>query len=394
MAGTKRCCVRGALLVAGFAAGCGDEPDGRAMATLDPTGITGMTGVGTGDTDDTTGGDETSAGTGAKLDVSAMSAGDEGGGPGECESLIDEADVGPRPQDIIVVIDNSGSMEEEAGFVQQYMNSFSIQIEAAAIDSHIILISAYPTDDAGVCIDPPLGAGGCPTMDSNPPGFVHINSSVGSNDALQKIIAHYPDYSAYLRQTAVTHIVAVTDDDSDLGAPDFISQMAGLSPHLSEFVFHGIIAPEDLVQACLNGTACCGLAADQGTVYQQLIATTGGVEGNLCEQQFQPIFEAVAQQVIGGATLSCSWEIPEPPPGEEFDKDEVNVEFDDGEGGTLEIGRVEDPSECGAVVDGWYYDDPVEPSVIIACPQTCDKIQGFAQASIAVIFGCATVPAG
>ncbi len=170
--------------------------------------------------------------------------------------------------------------------------------------------------------------------------------------------------------------------------------MAGLSPHLSEFKFHGIIAPEDVLNACLNGTTCCGLAADQGTVYQQLIATTGGVEGNLCEQQFQPIFEAVAQQVIGGATLSCSYEIPPPPPGETFDKDEVNVEFDDGSGGMLQIGRVDDASQCGGVTDGWYYDNLVDPSVIITCPQTCEKIQGFAQASIAIIFGCATVPAG
>jgi hypothetical protein len=373
-------------------AACSDD-SGREQGSFSPTGITGV-GV-TGDLDESTGDfDQTAGGTGPKLDVEAMSAGDEGGGPGSCESLVDEAEVGPKPQDILVVIDNSGSMSEEADFVQQYMNSFSIQIEAANIDSHIVLISGYPDQGAGVCIDPPLGSGGCPGEDNNPPDFVHIGVPINSHDALQQIIANYPSYSQYLRQTAVTHVVVISDDNSDLSAPDFIAQMAGLSPHLSDFVFHGIIAPEDPIQACLNGTTCCTLAAEQGTVYQQLINTTGGVEGNLCEQQFQPIFQAVAQQVIGGATLSCSWEIPEPPPGESFDKDEVNIEFDDGQGGTLQIGRVDDPSLCGGVPDGWYYNDPVSPSVIHACPQTCTKLQGFAQASIAIIFGCATIPAG
>lgn len=383
------------LALAVMLLGCGDD-DAREMGTFTQTGLTGVSGVtgdGPEDDDSTSGGFDDSGGTGPKLDVEAMSAGDEGG-PNGCESLVDEANVGPKPQDIIVVVDNSGSMSAEADFVQAQMNSFSVQIGAANIDSHIVLLSAYPTSDAGVCIDPPLGSGGCPADDNNAPEFVHINASIGSNDALQQIISRYPEYSQYLRQTAVTHIVVVTDDDSDLGAPEFISQMAGLSPHLAEFKFHGIIAPEDLIQACLSGTTCCGLAADQGTVYQQLIATTGGVEGNLCEQQFQPIFQAVAQQVIGGATLSCSWEIPPPPAGEAFDKDEVNIEFDDGQGGTLQIGRVDDPSLCGGVVDGWYYDDPNAPSVINVCPQTCTKLQGFAQAEIAIIFGCATIPAG
>lgn len=384
------------LVPLSFSVACGDDPD------RDPTGplSTSLTAA-SADTDDdgmnddtADGGDDGGSG-GTKLDVgNGMADGGDGPGPSECNALVDEADVGPRPQDIIVVIDNSGSMSEEAAFVQAQMNSFSIQIAAANVDSHIVLISAYPTDDAGVCIEPPLGIGGCPATDSNPPDFVHVNSSVGSNNALSKIIEHYPDYSQYLRQTAVTHVVVVTDDDSDLGAQDFISQMAGLSPHLTEFTFHGIIAPEDLIQSCLAMTSCCGLAADQGSVYQALIAMTGGVEGNLCEQQFQPIFQAVAQQVIGGATLSCSYEIPPPPPGESFDKDEVNIEFDDGQGGTLEIGRVDDPGLCGGVSDGWYYDNPDDPSVIVVCPQTCDKIQGFAQASIAIIFGCETIPAG
>ena len=391
----KRIWILGVAAMLAGAGACGEDDGGRDTGVL-PTGVTNGSNGTVGDDDDDTEGDDDDDDDGLKLDVGDMADGTAGDdGPGECESLTDVAEVGQRPQDIIVVIDNSGSMSAEAGFVQAQMNSFSVQIEAANVDSHIVLISAYPTDDdAGVCIEPPLGAGGCPGADSNPPEFFHVNSGVGSNNALQKIIDHYPDYSQYLRQTAVTHVVVVTDDDSDMSAANFIGAMAGLSPHLTEFVFHGIIAPEDPFQACVNMTTCCGLAAEQGSVYRNLIQTTGGVEGNLCEQQFQPIFQAVAQQVIGGATLACSYEIPPAPEGETFDKDEVNVEFDDGQGGTLEIGRVDDAAGCGAVTDGWYYDNPDDPAVIITCPQTCDKIQGFESASIAILFGCATIPAG
>ena len=85
--------------------------------------------------------------------------------------------------------------------------------------------------------------------------------------------------------------------------------------------------------------------------------------------------------------------IPPPPDGMDFDPDQVNVEFDDGAGGILDIGRVESPAECAGVTDGWYYDDPMAPTRIIVCPQTCTKIQGFDMASISIKFGCATIPA-
>lgn len=330
---------------------------------------------------------------GVLLDV--VGAG-EGGGNNECDEIVDEAELGPRPQDIIFAIDTSGSMFQEAAFVREQMNSFSIQIEAAHVDQRIILLAEYPfLIGPGVCIDPPLGSGGCPDTDSNPPKFLHVpGSQIASNDALLRIIEHYPDYSPFLRQDAVTHVVVVSDDNSLLSAADFTAQFTALSPNLANFVAHGIISSEDPEASCAAGTACCQLAAKRGTVYQELIAQTGGVEGNLCDQAFQPVFQAVAKQVIGGASLACSYEIPPPPQGETFDQDQVNVDFADGEGGTLSLGRVDAVSDCAGVADGWYYDNLVDPTLIQVCPQTCEKIQGFAAGSIAIKFGCATIPAG
>lgn len=347
----------------------------------------------TDDTNNDDGDDDDGDDGGVLLD---LNAGDEGNGNNGCDEIVDKADLGPRPQDIIFAIDTSGSMIQEAAFVQEQMNSFSIQIEAANVDPHIVLLAEYPfLISPGICIDPPLGSGGCPDSDSNPPKFIHVpDSDIASSDALQRIIALYPNYAPFLRPNAVTHVVVVSDDNSQLAAQDFSDQFAALSPNLVNFVAHGIIASEDPDASCAAGTNCCALAASQGTVYQELITATGGVEGNLCDQQFQPIFQAVAQQVIGGASLACRYQIPPSPMGETFDKDQVNVEFDDGAGGSLEIGRVDTVADCAGVTDGWYYDDPADPQIIEICPQTCDKIQGFSSASVAIKFGCQTIPAG
>ena len=90
-----------------------------------------------------------------------------------------------------------------------------------------------------------------------------------------------------------------------------------------------------------------------------------------------------------------AWDIPAPPPGETLDPDFVNVVFFPGGGAPPEtIGRVDDASECSMVTDGWYFDDPMNPTKVLVCPQTCTKIQGVQNAKIDIQFGCATVPAG
>jgi len=371
---------------------CGGD-DGRQEATLSDGGSITLSGPGSaGETDPELGDESTGFGeTGSN--PTGVSAGDEGGVVG-CEELVEEADLGPRPQDIIFAVDTSGSMVQEAAFVQNQMNSFSIQIDAANVDARIILLGEYPPffGPGGICIDPPLGSGGCPDSDSNPPEFLHVpDSEVNSTDALQKLVDLYPGYAPMLRPNALPHLVVVSDDNSAMSADDFTDQFSALAENLGNFRFHAIISSDD--PDANDCGSCCFLGASLGSVYQELIAATGGVEGNLCEQEFQPVFAAVAQQVIGGAGLACSYVIPEPDAGETFDRDEVNVEFEDSDGTPLSVGRVDSEAECAGVSQGWHYDDPVDPRRIIVCPQTCDTIRGFDAGKVAIKFGCETIPA-
>ena len=41
--------------------------------------------------------------------------------------------------------------------------------------------------------------------------------------------------------------------------------------------------------------------------------------------------------------------------------------------------------------EGWRYDDPVMPTLIELCPDTCNALKGDNGASIRVVLGCATV---
>lgn len=384
----------GACLGAALFAACGDGRDqddsASSSITLNPTTVSTTTPATDGTTDDTMDSD-----TIGKLDVSGGA--DSSTGVDECQSLDEVAGIGLQPADIIVVVDNSGSMDYEAGLVQNYMNQFSSQIFLANIDAHVVIISAYP-DNTGVCIDPPLGSGGCPLTDNNPPLFTHINDSVGSNDALQKIITHHADWAPVMRATATKHIIVVTDDDSDLSAGDFQTMWAALDPSYVPYQFHAIAATADPILACLAQPPhqCCAISAAVGNEYMDLTGATGGVFGDLCDQEFQPIFDQVAMQVIQGSTLACEYTIPPPPDGETFDPSQVNVEFFDGaDVSLLDLGYVESAAACGGVSHGWYYDDPAAPTTILLCPQTCDSVQGFpAMSRVSIQFGCATVPAG
>jgi hypothetical protein len=332
-----------------------------------------------------------------KLDVGAADSSGTGN-IDECESIDEVAGIGLQPADIIVVVDNSGSMDAEAGFVQASMQPFSTQVFLAGIDAHVVLISADDTSDAGICLPTPLGSGMCPD-DTNLPGYLHVVDSVGSNDGLQKIIQHHATWAPQMRATANKHIIVITDDDSDLSANDFNTMFLALDPTYAGYRAHAIASPEDPVIACLGQTTCCPfgpLSAALSQEYIDLAALTGGLFGNLCEQEFGPIFTAVAEQVIEGSALACEYTIPPVPQGETFDPAQVNVEFFDGGGvSLLDLGYVEGAAACAGVGNGWYYDDPAMPSTILLCPQTCDAVQGFPPMSrVSIKFGCATVPAG
>jgi hypothetical protein len=90
--------------------------------------------------------------------------------------------------------------------------------------------------------------------------------------------------------------------------------------------------------------------------------------------------------------VPCEWGIPPSQTKETIDLDAVNVDVTDRTTQTkLELGKVASEADCAAYANGWYYDDPVAPKRIIACPNVCENVKSF-DAQVDIIVGCAPRP--
>lgn len=375
------------LLCIGLAQAC--SAGGSSSDDDDGSGASGVGGLGFGG----------SAGSGANV----------GGG---CAESVSEAMEGMLPADIIIAVDNSGSMEEEASEVQASMNDFASIITASNIDAHIVMISATSEHQSGICVPVPLGSGSCPA-DDNLPVYRHVQQEVASSNSLELILSTYDQWKDALRPGASRTIAVITDDNSAMSASAFTTALLQLDPSFQGFKFDAIVAPYELTLpfVCINCTQadchlcdpCCGpnsdpfpacidLPAEEGTVYKDLVQQTAGVLGDLCTQDFQPVFQDMATAVVGTAQIACVYDIPDPGGGQTIDVNRVNVDFVPSEGAPAEtIFHVPGgKADCGPN-GGWYYDDPANPTQIIFCDATCAKVQASAAGRVTVTFGCETI---
>lgn len=291
------------------------------------------------------------------------------------------AEHGMAPVDIIWVVDSSGSMDFEEEQVQDNLNAFSTHIAASGVeDYHVILIGSA----SHMTVPPPLGGS---------PDFMHIDDSVGSNEGLEKLIEHYPTYKDFLRPGAVRHFVAVSDDNSDMSAGDFNTALStftdpGFPPYdwstsIYGYTFHSIVAWGDVpFIGCVTG-------ARIGREYLTLTEWTGGIQQKVCLTDWSPIFSALESAIGVVTVLPCAYDIPDPPEGETFNKDKVNVYFYPSGGGEVIIPRVTDPTAC--VEYGWFYDDYDDPTTIHLCPDTCTIVQADTSGTVSIAFGCDTL---
>jgi hypothetical protein len=254
----------------------------------------------------------------------------------------------------------------------------------------------------------------CPD-DNNLPGYFHhaIPTPPGpieSVDGLRKLIELFPVYSPHLRDDVRKYIVIVTDDDSrnhpdssgDAGIYDsnpngFIADYTALHPMMSD-----AMGNRTWVMSGLYAYSMCPNSAQVGTVWEDIIDTTGGVSGDICNCNpgnpacagtFQAVFDQLAEQIIDGSDpIPCQWLIPDPPEGETFDPDQVNVEFFDvGTNMSEPIYHVDNAAACDPMIGGWYYDDNDTPANVILCPVSCNAVSGAGEGSqVNLLFGCAT----
>jgi hypothetical protein len=300
-------------------------------------------------------------------------------GSGTCAAKSFLAEPSIAPVDMIWVVDSSGSMDNEAKRVQDNLNGFSAEMGKAGIDYRVVMI----TSSSFVKVPPPLGTS---------PNYKLIDRAVNSHEPLQAVLDEFPKYGSFLRPLAITHIVGVTDDESDLKAEAFYMQMQMKLGH--GFTFHAI-ASEKVAPTFTNPEGACQTsgfppegAAAPGVQYYLLADATKGLKFSICTADWSGLFKTLTAAVAVKAKLPCAFTIPKPDMGE-IDPTKVNVNYTKGTGGTETLLYVGSKDGC-AGGPGWYYDDPMKPTTVLLCPATCTVVSADLKGKIDVALGCAT----
>jgi hypothetical protein len=311
--------------------------------------------------------------------IDAESPDTDAGGllPGErpCAETVLTTETVRRPADIVMFIDTSGSMGQETRTVEANIARFAEFVEASRIDYRVMLIA-----DATVCFPQPLSSeNACP--DRNGPRYQHTRQRVDSVNGLSVTLNVLRDATPFLREDALLHVIAVTDDDSNLAADDFLTSIraAGVDP-----IVHGIIGTADE-----SGQGCCGLTgctARIGEEYISLAASTGGVLASICEPDWSEVFDEIALRVATRSAERCMFSIPPLPDNVELEPTRANVFYINNFGDQVVLPNLETADGCDGRV-GWYYDDPLAPRQLLLCPAACDLRGGEVQIEL----GCDTI---
>ena len=303
------------------------------------------------------------------------------------------------PVDVLWIVDNSLSMQEEVELISDNINAFASFIGASGIDYHVVML-AYDDPTVGdgvyhVCVPPPLSGtapGVCPTgRDVDGERYLHVREIVDSTNGLTKALEEFPAYQAFLRPEAVQHIIVVSDDNAEQAAADFLADWRALAPWLADTVVHSIVTTsraeisDPFDDSCRRPGCPCGFAV--GTNHMDLSRATGGETFSICEADWSSIFGAIAESVVEGTVLPCSYEVT-PPPGEsiEIDPRRVNVFFTPTGGTRTLVPGVDTAADCGAA-PGWYWPEAPATDRVELCPASCGLIDGAVELEL----GCLTI---
>lgn len=433
---TNLLCVLVALALGGTVAsvGCSGTTNGSVVggAGGDESGSGGK-GNGTAQGGNGNGGDG-----GGFIPSSGAGANDGGLDPDSaCAAQSAAATLQKKPVDIIIIVDNSGSMTEEIKGAQDNINTnFAQIIENSGIDYRVILIADHgPLVDESVCIEAPLSgipAGGCtnpPQLPvNNPPKFFHYERTILSTDAWCKMFDYWntPDinnfapggWQEWLRPDAFKAFIVITDDRVSCStaagvnyndgntvaggvaaADKFDAALLALSPtHFGtpenrNYAWYSIVAmaynnpisnpwlPSDPITV-----AECPTAANPGTGYQALSVKTNVIRFPTCDATYyDTVFKAIADGVIAGSKVSCDFAIPDPPMGQTVDLNTVEVQYTvGGMGAGSKLKKVADAASCAP--DSFYLDAATKR--VYLCPDTCTVVQKDDAAKIDVLFAC------
>jgi hypothetical protein len=382
------------------------------------------------------GGSRPSAGGGRPIGEGGGGTGGEGGIAPACGTTWETPEPVVPPLDIILVVDNSGSMHEEIAAIEQNLNvNFAQVLFASQIDYQIVVVSNHGAGAFEICITTPLSnVTGCTFEPGDVAGrFHHYDVDVQSRDSLCRLLGTFrgdiPDqwgkhpegWSKWLRGAAEKAFVAFTDDrvsctvggkqlndqddthvspqlsaaaaaatafDHALSAAD-VSQFGSVADR--RYRFYSVIgvmekaapnqddayAPWEPIVA-----AKCPSAMNVGPGYQWLSRGTDAGRYSICApQSYDALFQELAADIIADATLPCEVKIT----SSDADPSTLLIEYAPGDGSEPVIWpQVVDAEACSG--DAFY----LEGDVVRLCPEACAQFESDLDATFEVT--CAPPP--
>jgi hypothetical protein len=336
-------------------------------------------------------------GGGAGFDVKENNP--EAGGDTACASTSAAA-IKP-PVDIIIAIDQSGSMSDDIANVKANINKLSDYLKATGLDYRVVMIARVgSTSSTDVCVPPPLGGpvADCsntskPLRNSLPPVFRTSNNSIGSTNALSVILSTYDNptvgigWKDAVRADSFKALVPITDDNSALAAATFDTQLLAKVPAVFGTATARKYGAYPIMGASKypSETKCGSTMVNNGPTYIQLVKMVGGQWFPLCATDFGPLFLDIAKSIAN--RVACELTIPPPPAGEKLDPNKVNVTYTNPAGMTTTILR-DDSKPCAMGANGWQYN--ADKTKILLCGDACTKAQTDVGGKVNVAFGCGT----
>jgi hypothetical protein len=350
--------------------------------------------------------------------------------PLACVIDKESAELVRQPVDIILLLDNSGSMSDELEAVEANINvNFASILASSDVDYRVILISRHrqePRDaseeaSTSICVSSPLsGLEDCSEAEQPvfSERFFQYSTKLESNDSFDVLIDTYAPpfgsdreekfdqaplgWSAWLRTGAKKVVLEMTDDDEDMPIDAFVSALVELGPeHFGSdptrptFVFHSIIGlaekatptsaylPDEPVQ-----TATCtgndNRVVNAGESYQELSRLTGGLRFPLCQfGAYDVVFQRIAEDVVQTREIACDLSIPPAPPGLELDLNNVAIEYaPGGAAAPVKFGQALTVQECPS--NAFY----IANDRLNLCPSTCAAVRRDPVATLTVLFTC------
>jgi hypothetical protein len=351
--------------------------------------------------------------------------------PLACVIHKEVAELVAQPVDIILLLDNSGSMSDELEAVEANINiNFASILTTSEVDYRVILISRHrqePRDSSeeastSICVSSPLsGLSDC-TEAEQPvfsDRFFQYSTKLESFDSFDVLLDTYEPpfdddereekfdqapfgWSAWLRPKAKKVFLEMTDDDEDMPIADFVGALVqmgpehfGSDPAAPTFVFHSIIglaekaAPTEayLPDEPVETQTCTGndnKVQNAGESYQELSRLTGGLRFPLCQfGAYDVVFQRIAEDVVQTRAIACDLAIPPAPPGLELDLNKVAIEYAPGNArAAVKLGQALTVEDCPS--NAFY----IANDRLNLCPSTCSSIRSDPVASLTVLFTC------